>query len=102
MADKLKQAIELIKSGERERARQLLIEHLKTDPKNDSAWVWMASVVETAELKQECLEEALKYNPKNEVARRALAEIQAGPAPVSIPSGQSKFDQVEARPIKRS
>ena len=101
MADKLKQAIQLIKSGDKERARQLLIEKLKTDPKNDTAWVWMATVVETAELKQECLEEALKHNPRNEVARRALAAIGEPQPPFQSQTEPVTFEAVEARPAKR-
>lgn len=97
MADKLKQAIQLIKSGDSDRARQLLIEKLKADPKNDTAWVWLATVVETAELKQECLEEALKHNPHNEVARQALAGIGKPPAPLQSQTGPVAFDAVEAR-----
>ena len=111
MADKLKQAIQLIKSGDKERARQLLIEKLKTDPKNDTAWVWLASVVETAEFKQECLEEALKHNPHNEVARRwkmshasgdTLAAIGEPQPPFQSQTEPVAFEAVEARPAKRS
>ena len=109
MADKLKQAIQLIKSGDKERARQLLIEKLKTDPKNDTAWVWLATLVETAEFKQECLEEALKHNPHNEVARRwkmshasgdTLAAIGEPQPPFQSQTGPVAFDTVEARPAK--
>ena len=100
MADKLKQAIQLIKSGDTERARQLLIEKLKADPKNDTAWVWLATVVETAELKQECLEEALQHNPHNEVARRALAAMGQPPEPLQSQPGLAAFDAVEARPAR--
>jgi hypothetical protein len=100
MADKLKQAIQLIKAGDSDRARQLLVEKLKTDPKNDTAWVWLATVVETAEVKQECLAEALKYNPPHEVARRALAAIGQQPAPFPVQTGPAAFDAVEARPAR--
>lgn len=101
MTNKLTHAIQLIKSGDNERARLLLIEHLKTDPKNDRAWVWMAAVVETAELKQECLEEALKHNPHNEVARRGLAALSGTPEPLPDQTGPTKFESVEARPAKK-
>jgi len=97
MADKLKQAIQLIKAGDNDRARQLLIEKLKTDPKNDVAWVWLATVVETAELKQECLEEALKHNPHNEVARRALAAMGQPPEPLQDQT-PVVYNAVEAHP----
>lgn len=101
MADKLKQAIQLIKSGDNDRARQLLIEKLKTDPKNDAAWVWLATVVETAELKQECLEEALKHNPHNEVARRALTAMGQPPEPLQDQTGPAAFNAGEARPVTK-
>lgn len=97
MADKLKQAIQLIKAGDNDRARQLLIEKLKADPKNDTAWVWLATVVETAELKQECLEEALKHNPHNEVARRALAAMGQPPEPLQDQT-PVVYNAVEAHP----
>jgi hypothetical protein len=106
MADQLKQAIQLIKSGDSDRARQLLIEKLKAEPKNDTAWVWLSTVVETAELKRECLEEALKHNPHNEVARRSkmphasggtLAAIGQPPTPLPNQTGPAAFDAVEAR-----
>ncbi len=101
MADKLTQAIQLIQAGDRERARQLLIDLLKTEPKNDRAWVWMAAVVETAELKQDCLEEALKHNPHNEVARRGLAALGGMPEPPPDQAEPARFDAVSARPAKK-
>jgi hypothetical protein len=72
----LKQAVALIKAGDDAGARELLLEVLKSDPTNDTAWVWMAAVVDKDHLRKECLEEALKHNPHNEAARRALKRLQ--------------------------
>jgi hypothetical protein len=78
MADKLKQAITSIKAGEKATGKQLLMEVLEAEPENDKAWVWMSAVVETDDLRRECLEEALMYNPFNETAQRGLAKLKAG------------------------
>ena len=74
MNKKLKQAIDLIKAGEDAKAHDCLVNILKADPTNDTAWVWMATVVEK-HLQRKCLEEALKHNPRNKVAQRALQRM---------------------------
>ena len=69
MADQLQQAIKLMEAGSFDRANSLLLELLKGDPRNDVAWFWMSKVVATDELSEECLQEALKHNPKNALDR---------------------------------
>ncbi len=39
--DKLKQATEYAKSGNKIEARQLLAELLQSEPNNELAWLWM-------------------------------------------------------------
>ncbi len=80
MADPIPQAIKLIEAGNTDQARSLLLEKLKADPRNDVAWFWMSKAVATDELREECLQEALKYNPKNTFARAALDEMHDKPA----------------------
>lgn len=97
MADQLQQAIKLIETGRFDQAHSLLLEKLQADPKNDTAWFWMSKVVATDDLREECLQEALKYNPKNALARAALSELQDEPVvpvskwgPVESPSPKPK------------
>jgi hypothetical protein len=85
----LAQAIDLIEAGKEEKARAHLIKALKTDPTNDMAWLWMSTVVETRNLRQECLEEALKHNPRNKVAKRALQRLKN---PTPPPAGRAPDD----------
>jgi hypothetical protein len=68
----LSQAIELARAGRRAEARAALIALLKQDPSNDTAWVTMAAVVDSDEMRVQCLEEALKHAPDNRVAKQAL------------------------------
>ncbi|MBN1811315.1 MAG: hypothetical protein JXA14_05735 [Anaerolineae bacterium] len=76
MANKLSQAVRLIEAGKEKEARQALAEVLKSDPANDEAWVMMAAVAKTDELREKYLREALKLNSGNQTALRALKSLK--------------------------
>jgi hypothetical protein len=75
MGDELKRVADLIKEHKEAEARAVLIQILKTNPTNDDAWVWMASITEDREKRQKCLEEALKNNPRNQTAQKILDKM---------------------------
>jgi hypothetical protein len=100
MADPIQQATKLIEAGNLDQARSLLLEKLKADPRNDVAWFWMSKCVATDELRKECLQEALKYNPKNALARAALDELQD--EPVASPSIWSTTENTAPKQKTRS
>jgi hypothetical protein len=97
--EKLRRATDLIKSGDKARARDLLVDLLKGDPANDAAWVWMATVVETDELRQKCLNEALKHNPRNKIAKRALQQMQAQGRTWMTSSPRGRVEKAGVRPL---
>ena len=107
MSNQLDYVYKLIKEGNRADARQILTEVLTSDPENDRAWVLMAAAVETHELRQECLEEALKFNPENQTAIKALANLkrrqQATPTddahPAQAPAADAKSKSHTVRNI---
>lgn len=76
MADKLKEATAVIRQGDKETGKEMLLDILQIDPQNDMAWVWMSAVMETDDLRLECLEEALKFNPENQMAQRGIAKLR--------------------------
>ena len=100
MADPIQQAIKLIETGKFDQAHAVLLEKLQAESKNDVAWYWMSKVVATDELREECLQEALKYNPKNSLARAALDEVHA--KPVAAPSKWSTVEQTAPKTKTRS
>ena len=75
MSPELKQAITLIKSGQKEAGKEILLQILNEDENSDTAWLWMTATVDTDELRMECLEEALRINPDNEKAQRGYQKI---------------------------
>jgi Tfp pilus assembly protein PilF len=73
----LQLGITAAKDGNKEGARVLLKQVLDMNKKNDRAWVWLASVAESNQQRRQYLETALKYNPQNEQAQKALQKISA-------------------------
>ena len=109
MADSVQQAVKLIEAGRYEQAHAVLMGILKAEPKNDAAWYWMSKVVASDELREECLQEALKYNPKNTLAQAALDQLEdkltatAAPiskwGPIESATPQGKTRSVGARSV---
>jgi tetratricopeptide (TPR) repeat protein len=98
MNDLLRAGIAAAKSGQRERARDLLMRVVEQDKENVLAWLWLSSVVDSLDDQETCLENVLALDPDHETARKGLAwvrkqkETQAPP-----PSAPSPEPAVAAR-----
>ncbi len=86
--EELQDVIALVRDKQDEQARDRLVEILKRDKTDDTAWVWMACVAETPNLRRKCLEEALKHNPRNKTARKALENMEGPETTVAVESRQ--------------
>ncbi|MEK7311065.1 MAG: tetratricopeptide repeat protein [Chloroflexota bacterium] len=75
----LDEAIAAAKGGDRIKAKDKLTRFLRYDQKNEHAWLWMSSVVESDRERIFCLNNALKLNPNNKTAKRGLALLGALP-----------------------
>jgi flagellar basal body-associated protein FliL len=84
MSNKLKQAISLIKSGQKQKGRQLLSEILNAEPDNELAWLWMSAAV-SKDKRRYCLEKVLSINPHNQQAQQALAKVAQAEAKAAAP-----------------
>lgn len=74
---KLQQGIAAARSGNRAMGRRLLLQVTQADPKNEQAWIWLASCVTTMRERRVCLERVLEINPKNEIAQRAIQQLES-------------------------
>lgn len=89
----LSQAISLIKSGDTQGGQKLLAEVVRSDPGNETAWLWLSSVA-PADKRRYCLDRVLKINPENALAKQLMEQLQrqetqppvavAASAPVSV------------------
>lgn len=68
----LQLGINAAKRGDRQGARVLLQQVLEADRKNDRAWVWMAAIADNEADRQKYLETALRINPGNKSALKAV------------------------------
>jgi tetratricopeptide (TPR) repeat protein len=72
----LQRAIQAARAGQKAEARDLLIELVETDPRNEMAWMWLSGLVDSLEDRIIACENVLTINPANEKVRAYLAELQ--------------------------
>jgi Tol biopolymer transport system component len=106
--DTLQQAISLVKAGKDSEARGLLYHLVKTDPRNEMAWLWLSETMNESQRKT-ALEQALKFNPDSQKIKHALdrlraKEAQAAPKPAPAPKVESPPapPPIPAPPVDRS
>ena len=80
------------------RARALLSQAIKTDPKSEVAWLLFSEVAEKDEHAIYCLEQVLKINPENQLAAQQLQLLKALPmdAPLAEPEPIHETPMVDA------
>jgi len=98
LTDELKQAITLIRSGNKAGGGQILAQILKTDPKNEPAWLWMSQTVKTRQQQQDCLEKVLAINPNNMAAQKALAQVKQTSPSATDPYAFKNKSAFQTRP----
>lgn len=72
----LRDGITAAKSGQREQASELLRQAVARDETNVSAWLWLSGLVDNLEEREHCFQHVLAIDPQNEVAQRALSQVQ--------------------------
>ncbi|MCP4360487.1 MAG: hypothetical protein GY796_20960 [Chloroflexi bacterium] len=100
----LEEGVAAVKNGRHDEARQLLLQVLEADEENESAWLWLSSVVESDDEKRICLENALTLNPGNVVAQKGLAKLESSAElvetavnqPASIQAPKISYQQYES------
>jgi hypothetical protein len=76
MIDGLDSALIALRNGERNKARSILADILRSNPKNELAWYWLATCVDSVQQKRDCLSRAVALNPNNLQAKAALAKLE--------------------------
>lgn len=72
----LQRAIQAARAGRREEARDLLIDYVEVEPRNEMAWMWLSGLVDSLEDQIIACENVLTINPANEKVRLYLVELQ--------------------------
>lgn len=82
----LRQGIAAAKAGRREEARQMLLQVIEVDERNELAWIWLSGVVDEPADQRICLENVLDINPDNTHAQKGLAWLNQKHPPVEQPA----------------
>ncbi|NTU76020.1 MAG: hypothetical protein HGA86_07855, partial [Anaerolineaceae bacterium] len=76
-SEQVKHAIQLIKAGQSNEARLILLEEVRRDPEQENAWLWLATTMPSDAQRVSILKECLKYNPDSEMAQKSLEALSS-------------------------
>ncbi len=83
----LRDGVAAARTGDRMTARALLSQVVTTQPDNELAWLWLASVAETSVESINCWRKALQINPRQEHARSGLRRLLLQEGIASVQAG---------------
>ncbi len=72
----LKDGIAAAQAGDRQKAAECLREAVRIDPKNETAWMWLASVVESPQEALDALHQVLALNPQSHSALNQIKGVR--------------------------
>ena len=98
MTNNLPRAIAAIKAGDTETGQRLLVQVIKVDPQNETAWLWMTSTLDDPQEKKQCLQKVLQINPDNEMAKKVLAAFERPREPAELP----RFGDISPKPAQKT
>jgi hypothetical protein len=81
----LRDAIETLKSGDRDGARVMLEQVVREDPNSEMGWYYYAAVQDDPQIRRAYLERVLIINPNNAKAREILSKVDAPSSSAAIP-----------------
>jgi len=94
----LKDGIAAAKAGQPDKARQLLQDAVRRDPRNETAWLWLSSVAQNDKDRIFCLRKLLDINPNNEFANKGLRQLNVLPDAPSIPTSGPRSQPIQRLP----
>ena len=98
----LEKAINAAKAGDRGIATQMFLEASEHEPQNETVWLWLASITESAEDKLAYLQRVLAINPAHERATQMFSRTKTQMARQLLKKGIAAYqrkDRQEARAI---
>jgi predicted component of type VI protein secretion system len=77
----IQEAIQVLRQGDAERARNKLNQALRLNESNEEAWLWLAAAESDPDRRRGALQRVLTLNPNNVTAEWGLLSMQRGVAP---------------------
>jgi hypothetical protein len=97
----LQQAQVALENGDHRTAQRLLARTLRDNPRDETAWLWMALTLDSPQRRRECLQRVLEINPNNTIAHQNLAQLETDDAALAAtPRASSPHIPVTDRPLE--
>lgn len=100
-ADRLHQAIQLIKDGKRAQARDLILDLIKSDPNNLNAWLWALEVASNNKEKRVILGKILEIDPNHKAALGYLRKLGLKEPEADSSDPQSQKNNSPSKPTSK-
>lgn len=71
-SEQLNEVIKIAKAGDISKAKKIVFSIIKSDPKNEKAWLFFAKLTKDKSLKIKIYNKCLKYNPDSKTAKEYL------------------------------
>ena len=71
----LRMAKQALDAGDKTTARNLILQVIRQNPRNETAWLWLSALVGDPQKERDSLEQVLKINPSNATARKHLDRL---------------------------
>ena len=99
---RVKDAIQALRSNDKAGARRLILEEVKENPSNLTAWLWALEVAANDKEKRTILAKILSLDPTHQGALRYLQNLDQGsskdPQAAAIGKGADKPEEIISRP----
>lgn len=92
----LRKALKAARLGDPDTARQLLLELLQGDPRNEVAWFWLSRVTRDPDEKRTALQQALRIRPAWPEANHALQTLEEEQLQQSLATWQVELTDLYA------
>lgn len=89
--DRLAEAVELVKTGNRAEAQKIVTEIVQADRNNARAWILMAKIVDDPQKALECWQQVARLKPDDPRVQEEIAKLKEEPIP--------QTSQLPSRPI---
>lgn len=87
------QGIQAAKAGQKDQARKFLQQAIRLEPRNETTWLWLASVAKDNRERLLCLQKVLQINPDNEMGVKAVRALGIDPEQLA-PRGKTIQDSL--------
>ena len=96
----LREGIATARAGQRERARELLLQVIAQDEEREAAWLWLSGLLDDPQERQICLENVLTLNPDNVAAQQGLRFLREQElAAAAQPPGPARSPLLPSQPV---